>query len=224
MSRIRLAIADDEQLFVELMVGYFGTLSQLETVCACHSGEALLHYLQTASQLPDLVLLDLRMKGMDGTDTLASIRQQFAALRVIVLSSHYKRSFMGFMLKSGANAFIPKDLKPSELVHIIDQVHRNGHYFMPDQVEVLAEQLSTRIPKPAFEAEDLLSDREKEVLRLLCQQLTAREIGEKLFVTQRTVESHKDSILSKTGMRNTAGLVVYAVKNGVIDLDDLPLI
>ena len=152
------------------------------------------------------------------------MKAKYPSVSVIVVSSHYQRSFMGFMLKMGVAAFLPKGISPIDLVEIIRTVHSQGYYFQPDQVNALRDQISSKSPKPSLEQEDSLSDRETEVLRLICQQKTAKEIADALFTTQRTIEGHKSSLFAKTGTKNIAGLVIFAIQHGVIRVEELPLI
>ena len=121
-------------------------------------------------------------------------------------------------------AFLPKEISPDRLPAIIETVYAQGCYFMPEQVGILREQISSRAPVPVTESENSLSARETEVLRLLCQQKTAKEIGEILFITQRTAEGHKNNLFVKTGVKNIAGLVIYAIQRGIIDIRELPVI
>ena len=221
MPKISVAIVDDDQLVVELLSSFLSNRADMEVVGTFSDGADFVEALRSGTPVPDLVLLDLRMQRMNGVDTTAILRKEFNRIKIVVLSSFYKRSFMGFMLKSGVNAFVSKDLTTEQLTNIINEVHAKGHYFNPDQLEVIKEQLSSRVPQPMLDAENLLSQRELEVLQLICQQLTAKEIGEKLFIAQRTVEGHKNSILLKTGTKNTAGLVLYAVQHRLIDADAL---
>ncbi|HAD97271.1 MAG TPA: DNA-binding response regulator [Cryomorphaceae bacterium] len=224
MNSIQVAIADDEKMFASLLHQFIEEFDHIHVIHVCHDGTALLEYLAQTEILPDIVMLDMRMQKMDGTKTLTVIRKHYPLLKVIMLSSYYQRTFMGFMLKSGVNAFLPKNIAPEKLVNVIEQVMERGHYFTEDQIEVMAEQISSRSPRPEFEPDSQLSQREQEVLHLICQQYTAREIGEKLFISQSTVEGHKNNLLLKTGMKNTAGLVLYAVKNNLINPEELPLL
>ncbi|MEP0265340.1 response regulator transcription factor [Dokdonia sp.] len=219
-THFNLAIVDDDKLVVELLKNFFQETTTIEVVITAYNGVELIEALQENDTLPDMVLLDLRMDKMNGIDTMSVLKKEFPDIKIVVLSSHYKRSFMGFMLKSGANAFLPKEIEATKLLDILIEVHTKGHYFLPEQVDVIKEQLSSNTPKLTLASKDALSERELEVLKLICLQLTAREIGERLFITQRTVEGHKNRILLKTGVKNTAGLVLYSVQHNLIHPDD----
>lgn len=219
-KHLNLALVDDDKLVVELLKNFFTKNTTIKVNLIAHDGETFIKKLQNSLTQPDIVLLDLRMENMNGIDTMAILKQDFPDIKIIVLSSHYKRSFIGFILKSGANAFIPKDTGLNELQNIIEEVHHKGHYFLLEQVEAIREQLLTNTPKPVLDKRKLLSEREIEILKLICLQFTAKEIGEKLFITQRTVEGHKNRILLKTGVKNTAGLVIYSVQHKLIDPEE----
>lgn len=124
---------------------------------------------------------------------------------------------MGYMLKLGVNAFIPKGISPEKLVGIITEVAEKDYFFMDDQIEVLRSQLSSKIPQPVLDEEIQLSDREKEVLSLICKQKTAKDISKIMYISKRTVDGHRTNLLLKTGAKNTAGLVIYAIQNKIID-------
>ena len=121
------------------------------------------------------------------------------------------------MLKTGVNAFIPKGISPDKLHNIITEVAEKDYFFMDDQIEVLRKQLSPKLPQPIVDEEIQLSDREKEVLNLICQQKTAKDISKIMYISKGTVDGHRTNLLLKTGAKNTAGLVIYAIQNKIID-------
>ncbi|MCW4469041.1 response regulator transcription factor [Flavobacterium sp. MFBS3-15] len=224
MENIKIAITDDDALIVSLLQAYLHSVEGFEVLFTANEGSALLEQLEAVPVLPDVLILDLKMEGMDGLQVAEHMKAKYPSVSVIVVSSHYQRSFMGFMLKMGVAAFLPKGISPIDLVEIIRTVHSQGYYFQPDQVNALRDQISSKSPKPSLEQEDSLSDRETEVLRLICQQKTAKEIADALFTTQRTIEGHKSSLFAKTGAKNIAGLVIFAIQHGVIRVEELPLI
>lgn len=223
-DNINIAITDDDALIVSLLGGYLQSCPGIEVLFTANSGSELFSHLTGAEVIPHIILLDLRMDGMDGIEVTQKVKEQYPLIKVIVVSSHYQKTFMGFMLKTGVSAFLPKGISPAQLTDIIRTVHKQGYYFKEDQLDVLREQIPAKSPKPVLQEEELLSERETEVLRLICQQKTAKEIGEILFITQRTAEGHKNNLFAKTGAKNIAGLVIYAIQNRVIKVDELPVI
>ncbi|RZJ74100.1 MAG: response regulator transcription factor [Flavobacterium sp.] len=222
MDKIAIAITDDDALIVSLLQGYLDGRNGIEVLFTAGSGEELLDILSKAVHLPEVLLLDLKMSGIDGVAVTENIKTNYPDIKVIVISSHYQKTFMGFMLKTGVSAFLPKGISPVELVDIISVVSKQGYYFREDQMDALREQIPAKAPRPALN-DDSISEREVEVLRLICQQKTAKEIGDMLNVAQRTVEGHKNNLFAKTGAKNIAGLVIYAIQNQIIDANELPV-
>jgi DNA-binding NarL/FixJ family response regulator len=128
---------------------------------------------------------------------------------------------MGYMLKTGVNAFIPKEISPDFLMKVIHSVNEHGYYFSEEHVAVMRTQIAPKVPKPKLTKQEVLSERELEILKLICQQMTSQEIADKLFIARRTVEGHKGNLLLKTSVKNTAGLVIYAIQNNLINPDEL---
>lgn len=217
---IQIAIVDDEELITTLLADYFSKYEEFKVLYTASSGEEIIELLQKNKPIPDIILLDLQMSGMDGMEAASKLKMEHPDIKIVIISSHYKKSFMGYMLKLGVNAFLPKGIAPSILASAILEVQAKGFYFMNEQVEVMRNQISSNVPEPALTTEESLSDREIDVLKLICQQLTAQQIAEKLFITKRTVEGHKSNLLLKTGAKNTAGLVVYAIQKAIISIDD----
>lgn len=225
MENISVAITDDDALIVNLLEGYLQSCEGIDVVLTAGSGEELIAGLSSPdSILPQIVLLDLKMTGMDGIEVTQYLKDKYPDINIIVISSHYQRMFMGFMLKTGVSAFLPKGISPVELVNIIHIVQKQGYYFKEDQLAIIREQIPAKAPKPQLQDEGILSEREIDVLRLICQQKTAKEIGDLLFITQRTAEGHKNNLFAKTGAKNIAGLVIYAIQQSIINIDELPII
>ena len=224
MENITITITDDDALIVSLLQGYLQSIDGIEVLFTSNSGEELLASLDAAETLPNIALLDLKMAGMDGIEVTQQVKERYPEIKVIVISSHYQKLFMGFMLKTGVAAFLPKGISPVQLVDIIRLVHRQGYYFKDDQLDTLREQIPAKVPRPVLQEEELLSEREIDVLKLICQPKTAKEIGDFLFITQRTAEGHKNNLFAKTGAKNIAGLVIYAIQQGVIRVEELPII
>lgn len=219
-TTIKIAIVDDEALIVMLLNDYFSKHPRVVVSFTANDGSQLIDNLRIAESLPDIVLLDLQMKELNGIETATILKKEFPDLKIIVISSYYKKSFLGHMLKLGINAFLPKGIHPNQLVEAIEDVFTKGYYFMEEQIEVMRNQIASNTPAPCLSTEEELSERETEILKLICQQYTAQQIADKLFISTRTVEGHKSNLLLKTSTRNLAGLVIYAVQKNLINIDD----
>jgi len=211
---IRLALADDQILFRRGMALLLRDMPDVQVVFECSNGEELLTGL--SGNEVDIVLLDLQMPVMDGMEALRRIRVEHTNVKVIVLSSHEEQALITQVMQLGANGYMLKTAEPNEVANAIGSVAENGFYFS-DAVNklMLPGLLKKHRVKPTFNDIDPLSEREIEVLRGICQELTTMEIAGKLFVSPRTVEFHRNNILLKTGARNVAGLVVYALTKGL---------
>ncbi len=210
---INLALADDQRLFRKGLVMLLRDMAGARVVLECANGEELLLGLKKTKV--DIVLLDLEMPVMDGVETMHRLRSEYPALKVIILSSHDGENVIKHLMELGANGYMPKNAEPDEIDMAIRSVADTGYYFSDTVSNAMLHGLvKGKKVKPTFEDIDPLSERELEVLRGICQERTTAEIGGKLFVSPRTVEFHRNNLLLKTGARNTAGLVVYAMANG----------
>jgi DNA-binding NarL/FixJ family response regulator len=218
---IKIGIIDDEVLIVQLLDDYFSKSDTIDVILKAYDGSELIRQLSETREHPDIVLLDLRMKEMDGVETTTILKDRFPDIKIIVMSSHYMSTFMGYMLKTGVNAFIPKEISPDFLTTVITSVSQHGYYFSEEHVSVMRSQIAPKVPKPKMTKQEVLSERELEILKLICQQMTSQEIADKLFIARRTVEGHKGNLLLKTSVKNTAGLVIYAIQNNLINPDEL---
>ncbi|MCW1961255.1 response regulator transcription factor [Chryseobacterium viscerum] len=219
-TKIKIGIVDDDLLFVQLLKNYIDNNGDYQVTLTSTGGY---QFLTEDSGSLDILILDLRMTNGDGLEVMSELAKRETETKIIVLSSFYRRSFMGQMLKMGAHAFLPKEIELEELLAIIKTVHHTGHYFSNDQIDVMRSQLSNKLPEFHAFSKNELTDREVEVLRLVCQQLSTKEIADSLFISPKTVETHKTNLMIKTGVKNMAGLVIYAVQNQVIDPNEIVL-
>ena len=211
---IRIALADDQQLFRKGLAMLLRDMAGARVVLECANGQELLTALTDTPV--DVVLLDLEMPVMNGVETMGRIRKDFPAVKVIVLSSHEEDKFVIQLMELGANGYMLKTAAPDEIDMAIRSVAENGYYFSDRIGHVKLHGLvKDKRVKPVFNEIDPLSERELEVLRGICSELTTAEIAAKLFVSPRTVDFHRNNLLLKTGARNAAGLVVYAMTKGI---------
>lgn len=218
---INIAIVDDELLIVELLSKILKEDPDFEVIFTANSGEDLLEKFDQPELSVDVVLIDLRMKDLNGVDTILQLKKTHPEQKVVILSSHYQLAFSGYLFQSGANAFLSKNGEVDLMKRVIKSVHEHGFYFSQEQLETLQHQMAGNLPQPPIDKHVGITDREMDVLKLICQQLTAKEIGERLFISKRTAEAHKSSLLLKTGAKNTTGLVIYALQQGIVNPDEL---
>jgi len=213
---INLVLVDDEILFRK---GIYFLLQREENINILHEasdGEALLDYLNTAEVKPDIILMDLKMPLLNGVEATKIIRNDFPEIKIIALTSYNTDTFIANMIHVGASSYLVKNATPSEMIETINEVANKGFFYNENVLKIINNGISKK-SKSQFD-EDFITNREKEVLQLICEQKSTTEIAEKLFISPRTVEGHRNSLLIKTESKNIAGLVVYALQNQIITL------
>ncbi len=220
---INIILADDHELFRAGLMYLLEKEPAFSIIHQADSGDALLKYLAT-NKAPDIILLDLNMPGTNGVEATKIIKKKHPDVKVIALTSYYSDSFINNMLEYGAGSFLSKDTPANQLVHAIKEVHLKGYYYNEDILRIISNkiQYGSRKKLSRFDKSHL-SNRETDVLKLICRQLTTAEIAEKLFISYRTVEWHRNNLLAKTDSKNMIGLLVYALENNLMSIDELLL-
>ena len=220
MSTLTIAIADDEALFRKGLKLLIEDYEGLQVILDAENGQHLLDQLAT-DILPDLLLLDLKMPVLNGIETAKILREKYPSIKIIVLSTHFSKAFILNMIELGASAYLPKNSSPEEVVETIRAVNNKGFHYNSEVMEVIRENMMKKnLPRNKPNLGEELTKREKEILQLICEQFTTAEIADKLYISPRTVDGHRNNLLAKLGCRNTAGLVVYALQNDIVQLND----
>lgn len=216
MSKIKIAIADDYKIYRDGLKVGLSADENLEVVAEADNGEDLLKLLEQIS--PDVILMDLKMPIMDGMEATKVVRKKYPAIKVLVITMYEDDKFIIHLMENGANGYLLKNTEPEEIRKSIYSVHENGYYFNDVVNKALLKKLVLKNNlKPSFNQNVELSEREMEVLKLICEEKTAAEIGKEIFLSPRSVEGIRQRLIEKVGVRNTAGLVMFAVKNAIVD-------
>lgn len=218
-KHIRIALIDDEALILEGLAQLFATHQKISVIIKSGGGLQFLEELKNskAENFPDIALIDIQMKPMNGFELVEKLKEYYPELKIIILSTHYKNNIFGHMIKLGVSAFLPKTSNTEQLSEAIQSVFDTGVYFSQNDHQMLIKFMKDK-PKPRFSHQSQLSSREIEVVKLICLENTNQEIADKLFLSKRTVESHRQRILEKIGAKNTVGLVLYAIANEIYRL------
>ncbi|MDF1696001.1 MAG: response regulator transcription factor [Saprospiraceae bacterium] len=219
MNKIKIIIADDQLLFLKGLRLLINTFENMTLIGEANNGQELLNIMQVDP--PDVVLLDLKMPVMDGIQATKHIKEDFPDVKIILLSMYNDESIINLIMSLGANSYLLKNEDPSVLKIAIESVMDKGFYFNEYTSKALLHGLkdpAVRKGKSKLLDAIQLTKREIEVLELICQEYTSNEIAKKLFLSVRTVEGHRKSLLEKTDARNIAGLVLYAMKNQLIQI------
>lgn len=210
---IRIALVDDQKLFRGGLKMILSDDPKFEVVFEADNGKQFFERL--AYEPVDVVILDVEMPVMDGIETLTQLRERHPDTRAIMLTMHDSDRLINHLMQLGANGFLLKDENPEVVRTAIQRVADEGIHFRDYVSKALLKGGRAKSKPQGYLGPDI-SDRELEVLTLICQEYTSKEIGEKLYISARTVEGHRRSLQEKTGARNIVGLVLYAVRNGMV--------
>lgn len=215
MPTIKYAIADDHKIFRQGLKLALSSDEQLALVGEAGNGKELLTLLDNHDV--DVVLLDIKMPEMDGIETTKRLRAQYPSLKIVILTMYDEEHFILHLMQAGANGYLLKNAEPAEIQLALHSAIENGFYFNELVSNTMLKNVVQKAQTPTqFKDTEPLNEKERNVLRLICEQHTAAEIAEKIFLSPRTVEGIRSTLLEKVGVRNTAGLVMYAVKNGIV--------
>ena len=218
MTKIKLALVDDHNLFRRGIASILGQVADFDLVLEASNGQEFID--KIARKMPDVVLLDLQMPVLDGTATADYLREHYPLIKIIVLTMHDEDRMVLHLLEKGVSGYLLKDSDPDEVERAIRKVMDEGVYLNEFVSRAMLRKMTnkTTVVKQStlYNSKVLLSEREKEVLKLICEGLSTAEISDKIFLSPRTVEGHRLRILEKTGTKNTAGMVAYAFKNDLV--------
>ena len=218
MNPINLAIVDDHKIFRNGLKATLEDCPEFNLIIEASNGKELIG--QLADRIPDLILMDIKMPEMDGMQTTAHIQQHFKQIKVLALSMHNEDKYIVDMMKAGASGYLLKNAEPEEIIEAILTVHNKGFYFNEHLSVTLIKQLvgPSSYSGSAEQQQVDLNDREIEVLKLVCQEHSNQEIADKIFLSVRTVEGYRARLFEKTGSKNLVGLVIFAIKKGIISV------
>ncbi len=217
---IKIALTDDEALFRKGMRALIEDFEDMEVIAEAAGGDSLLHILGTSPVLPDVLLLDLNMANLNGIETAKILQTSYPAIHVIILSSYFSKAFVINLIEIGATSYLPKNAQPEEVERTIREVVAKGYSYNDAVMQIIRDNMVQKNrPKIKTPFKITLTNREQEVLELICNQATTAEIAKKLFISTRTVEGHRNNLLQKLGCRNTAGLVVFALQHQLVQIN-----
>lgn len=213
---IKIAIADDHKIFRDGIKMALSGKRYLRIIWEAEDGKDLMHKMRL--KLPDVLLMDIRMPEMDGVNAISLLRKEFEQVKVIVLTMYDDQEMITRMMEMGANAYLTKTTDPEEIYNAILTCMNDDFYFN-DLVNraVLLKLQQKRPQKPHFAAQVAFSEKELRILRLIADDKTTEEISKEVYLSPRTVETIRQNMKTKVGARTIAGLVMYAMRNKLLD-------
>ena len=206
MDKITIIIVDDHQLFRDGLAGLLSKYKHFEILARLPDGESLLEHLSNG-RAPEIVLLDLTMPGINGFEVLEKLKKHYKNIKTIVISMHDDGNYIAKCAKVGAYGYLLKNTDEEELIMAINNVYRGERYYNADISTRMFQNLSLQTSIP-----EKLTKRELEVLGFLSEGLTTKAIAEQMFISTRTVETHRANMLKKLNVKNTAALIKRATQ------------
>jgi len=217
-DKIKIILADDHRIFRKGLKSLLSERENIEVLAEADNGDEALE--AARKYKPEIVLMDIAMPKMDGIEATRQIRERLPDTEVVILSMHAKKAYIDQVLKAGAKGYVLKDSDEENLLSAINTVHNGGYYLdSPIADQVLSDYFRGKSKRELKKQSDPLSEREREVLRLLAEGHSNQEVADTLYISRKTVENHRANIVRKTGAQGQVGLTKYAARIGLIDLD-----
>ena len=211
MQKIKILLADDHQLMLDGISSVLKTEKDLSIVATAANGEEVMEKIQLHPV--DICLLDIQMPGMDGITTIEQLKTKYPLVKIIVVSTHNEKEIIFKVMRMGVGGYVLKNSSKTELVAAIKKVMNGGMYLSPEVEKIIieGEALQTESKNTI-----VLTPREVDILSLLAKEYTNEQIANELFISYRTVETHRKNIMQKTGTKNLAGLIKFAISNDLL--------
>jgi two-component system response regulator NreC len=208
MSKIKVLLVDDHQIIIDGLKSLLKNSDEIIVVAEANNGREALRILDILEI--DVVLMDIDMPVLNGIDTLKEIGKRSLAVKVIVLSMHNEAGMIKSLIEIGAKGYLLKSCAQEELIGAIRKVASSQSYFSTEVT------LSLLNPAQSNQPTELLTERETEIIKLIAEGFSNKEIGSKLYISHRTVDTHRTNLMKKLDVSNIAGLISYAIRNGIV--------
>lgn len=220
MEKIKVLLVDDHRLIREGIQSMIGSAVDIAIVGSVSSGEEAINEVNDA--VPDVILMDIMMGGMTGIEATRWIKENHQSVKIVLVTMEISKDYVSAGIKAGVDGYLPKDVDKDMLLEAIRTVHQGGRFFNEAIMKLVFEEFYTheKLKNTVSKLPHELTKREYEILGLVASGKTNRELAESLFISIKTVETHKTHILEKLGLKNTAELIRYAIKNNIISVED----
>lgn len=219
MKKIKLLLVDDHKLMLQGLVSLFSDQEKFEIAATAKSAEQAINF--AASTKPDVIIMDINLPGMSGLEACKWIKDQDEQVKIILLSMEIRKEYLNIGIQSGISGYLAKDIEDHVLFEAVEAVYEGKQYFTEAITKLVFEdycQNQKLKASPKGKLSDELTKREIEILKLVAHGMTNKQIAESLFISVKTVETHKSHVLDKLGLSNSAELMRFAVKNNLVTL------
>ena len=216
MKKTTICITDDHKIVAEGIASFLIGNDKFELISSSLSGKELLEKLKKKN--PDILLLDINLPGLSGIQLAKIISKDYSKIKIVFLSSNSDEKSLNEAIKAGGVGYLSKDVTENEFLFALDKIMAGENYFSKGMQQTLYNSYTKNVKTEAEYHDKVLTSREVEVISLIAEGLNHKEIAEKLFISTRTVESHKKNILTKLELKTTVDIVKYAILNGIASL------
>lgn len=213
-EKIKIAVADDHQLVLDGLKAMLHEVEQFEVVGEANNGKDLVQIVETVKV--DVALTDIDMPIMNGIEAIKEIRKEDQEIKLIALTMHNEKALVQKVIEAGANGYLLKNADRAEFIEAVGKVLEGQQYFSSEVTMTLLDKGSATSSSLSHYDLAQLTEREIEILKLVAEGLSNKEIGDRLFISHRTVDTHRTNLMKKLDMHNVAGLIRFAIKNGLV--------
>ena len=214
-KKIKIAVVDDHYLFRQGLISLLNEYEDLEIIIEASTGKDLLNRLKKVQ--PHIILMDIQMPEINGIEATIEVKKMYPDVKIIILTMHNDQALMFDLVKKGANGFLLKDKSVDHVIEAIYSVDEKGFYYTEDVTKAMIKGIKNTHKVKHSLTSTSLTERELKIIQLICKQYSFKEIADLLVLSPRTIETHKEHILVKTGSKNIVGIVLYAVEHELIN-------
>jgi two-component system response regulator NreC len=217
MGKIKVLVADDHTILRQGIKSLLANEKEIEVIGEAKDGREALTIIEET--LPDVILMDIAMPGLNGLEATRRIKKKFPRMKVLVLTMYTNEEYIFQILNAGANGYLVKETAFQDLISAIKAVYKNEAFMSPSISKKVINSYIKRAQKDEEETCEILTTREREILQLIAEGNSSKKIAELLFISPKTVETHRTHIMDKLNIHNRTGLVKYAIRKGIVDVD-----
>jgi two-component system response regulator NreC len=217
MGKIKVLIADDHTILRQGIKALLDNQAEIEVIGEAKDGREALTLIERL--LPDVILMDIAMPGLNGLEATRRIKKKFPKIKVLVLTMYTNEEYVFQILNAGANGYLVKETAFQDLISAIRAVYRDEAFMSPSISKKVINRYTQRVRETNNTTGDILTTREREILQLIAEGSSSKKIAEALFISPKTVETHRTHIMDKLNIHNRTNLVKYAIRTGIVDID-----